>query len=123
MKLWADSVVAATEDENPTCDFEAHAFRIGDVAIVGLNVEAFFETGLEIRANSPWPDTFVLGYTDGTIMYLPRAQDYPKNGWQWPNTHALPDFLPQSYCQPALWRPDSESKAISAALKALNNLK
>lgn len=123
MKLWADSVVAATEDENPTCDFEAHAFRIGDVAIVGLNVEAFFETGLEIRANSPWPDTFVLGYTDGTIMYLPRAQDYPKNGWQWPNTHALPDFLPQSYCQPALWRPDSESKAISAALTALNNLK
>ena len=123
MKLWADSVVAATEQANPTCDFEAHAFRIGDVAIVGLNVEAFFETGLEIKANSPWPDTFVLGYTDGTIMYLPRAQDYPKSGWKWPNTHALPDFLPQSYCQPALWHPDSESKAVRAAITALNNLK
>ena len=123
MKLWADSVVAATEHANPTCDFEAHAFRIGDVAIVGLNVEAFFETGLEIKANSPWPDTFVLGYTDGTIMYLPRAQDYPKSGWKWPNTHALPDFLPQSYCQPALWHPDSESKAVRAAITALNNLK
>lgn len=123
MKLWADSVVAATLDKNPTRDFEAHAFRIGDIAIVGLNVEAFFETGEQIRANSPWPDTFVLGYTDGTIMYLPRAQDYPKNGWKWPNTHALPDFLPQSYCQPALWHPDSEQQAVSAALTALKRLK
>lgn len=123
MKLWADSVVAAALDKNPTRDFEAHAFRIGDIAIVGLNVEAFFETGEQIRANSPWPDTFVLGYTDGTIMYLPRAQDYPKDGWKWPNTHALPDFLPQSYCQPALWHPDSEQQAVSAALTALNRLK
>lgn len=123
MKLWADSVVAATLDKNPTRDFEAHAFRIGDIAIVGLNVEAFFETGEQIRANSPWPDTFVLGYTDGTIMYLPRSQDYPKDGWKWPNTHALPDFLPQSYCQPALWHPDSEQQAVSAALTALNRLK
>ena len=123
MKLWADSVVAATLEPEPTRDFEAHAFRIGDVAIVGLNVEAFFETGEEIRANSPWPDTFVLGYTNGTIMYLPRAQDYPKQGWKWPNTHALPDFLPQSYCQPALWHPDSEQKAVKAALTALASLK
>ena len=123
MKLWADSVVAGVAESDPTRDFEAHAFRIGEIAIVGLNVEAFFETGEEIRANSPWPDTFVLGYTDGTIMYLPRAQDYPIQGWKWPNTHALPDLLPQSYCQPAQWHPDSEQKAVKAALSALNKLK
>ena len=123
MKLWADSVVAGAAESNPTRNFEAHAFRIGDVAIVGLNVEAFFETGDEIRSKSPWPDTFVLGYTDGTIMYLPRAQDYPKQGWKWPNTHALPDLLPQSYCQPAQWHPDSEQKAVKAALSALDKLR
>jgi hypothetical protein len=123
MKLWADSVVAGASQDNPTRDFEAHAFRIGDVAIVGLNVEAFFETGEEIRAQSPWPDTFVIGYTNGTIMYLPRAQDHPRQGWKWPNTHALPDLLPQSYCQPALWHPDSEQKAVRAALNALNSLR
>ena len=123
MKLWADSVVAGVAEANPSRDFEAHAFRIGDLAIVGLNVEAFFETGEEIRASSPWPDTFVLGYTNGTIMYLPRAQDYPKNGWKWPNTHALPDLLPQSYCQPAQWHPDSEQKAVRAAISVLNKLK
>lgn len=123
MKLWADSVVEGASQKNPTRDFEAHAFRIGDIAIVGLNVEAFFETGEEIKARSPWPDTFVLGYTDGTIMYLPRAQDYPKQGWKWPNTHALPDFLPQSYCQPALWHPDSEQQAIRAAITALDRLR
>ena len=123
MKLWADSVVASSQEKNPTREFEAHAFRIGDIAIVGLNVEAFFETGEQIKAHSPWPDTFVLGYTNGTIMYLPRAEDYPKGGWKWPNSHALPDFLPQSYCQPAQWHPDSEQKAVKAALNALEKLK
>jgi len=111
------------KDPNPTRDFMAQALRIGDVALVGLGVEAFFETGEQIKANSPWPDTFVLGYTNGTIMYLPRKEDYPKDGWKWPNTHAFPDLLPQVYCLPALWHPDSEQEAVGAALTALQNVK
>ncbi|CAB4670708.1 unannotated protein [freshwater metagenome] len=101
----------------------AHALRIGDITLVGLGVEAFYQTGEEIRKRSPWKETFVLGYTNGTIMYLPRAEDFPKGGWKWPNTYALPDLLPQVYCQPALWHPDSEQEAVEAALRALNHLK
>lgn len=116
-------VLARAEEQNPTCDFLAQAMRIGETAFVGLGVEAFFETGEQIKSESPWPDTFVLGYTNGLIMYLPRKQDYPKNGWKWPNNHALPDLLPQNWNQPALWHPDSEQKAVAAAVRALNRIK
>ena len=120
---WTVRVLATLDKPNPTCDFMAHALRIGDITLVGLGVEAFYQTGEEIRKRSPWKETFVLGYTNGTIMYLPRAEDYPEGGWKWPNTYALPDLLPQVYCQPALWHPDSEQEAVEAALRALNHLK
>ena len=117
--VYVESVLLRSVENQPTCDFIAHALRIGDVALVGLGVEAFFETGLQIKENSPWRSTFVLGYSNGTIMYLPRKEDYPNQGWQWPNSHELPDLLPQVYCQPALWHPDSEQQAVAAALRAL----
>lgn len=120
---YVEGVLARSNEENPTCDFLAQAMRIGDTALVGLGVEAFFETGQQIRNESPWPDTFVLGYTNGLIMYLPRGKDYPKSGWCWPNNHALPDLLPQNWNQPALWHPDSEQRAVAAAVKALNRIK
>jgi len=120
--FWVTSTLERLKDPDPTCDFTAHAIRIGDIALVGLSVEAFFETGEEIRAKSPIPGTFVLGYTNGTIMYLPRKVDFPPGGWKWPNTHALPDLLAQVYCQPALWHPDSEEQAVAAALRALDKV-
>ena len=119
---WITATLKRISDPNPTDDFIAHALRIGDVALVGLGVEAFFETGEEIRAKSPIPETFVLGYSNGTIMYLPRKEDFPPGGWKYPNTHAFPDLLPQVYCQPALWHPDSEQEAVSAALRALERV-
>lgn len=120
---WTESVVTRTEEKDPTCDFMAQALRIGDIVLVGLGVEAFYQTGEQIKANSPWENTFVLGYTNGTIMYLPRKEDFPPGGWKWPNTYALPDLLPQVYCQPALWHPDSEQQAVAAALRALDRLR
>jgi len=120
---WTVSVLQRADEVDPTCDFMAHALRIGDIVLVGLGVEAFYETGEEIKSNSPWENTFVLGYTNGTIMYLPRKEDFPEGGWKWPNNHALPDLLPQVYCQPALWHPDSEQEAVKAALRALDQVK
>lgn len=116
---WLTATIARLSDPDPTCDFLAQALRIGDVALVGLGVEAFSETGEEIRRNSPMPNTFVLGFSNGTIMYLPRKEDYPVGGWTWPNTYALPDYLPQVYGLPALFHPDSEAQAVAAAGRVL----
>jgi hypothetical protein len=119
---WAQTLVKAIKDGNPTREFEVQAFRIGDIAIVGMNTETFFETGFEIQSKSPFEHTFVLGYTNGLIMYLPRAQDYPEGGWRIDGKYALPDLMPQGYCQPVIWNPDSESRAVDACVRALKSL-
>ena len=79
---WARSLVAAVEDGHPTLELRVQVLRVDDVALVGLNVETFFETGLEIRERSPFPETFVLGYSNGLVSYLPRAEDHPAGGWR-----------------------------------------
>jgi len=96
--------------------------RVNDTVIVGMNAEAFFETGLAIKAQSPLPDTFVLGYTNGTLGYLPRAQDYPPAGWKLHQNYAVPDLIFQVHPQPVALRPDSEQRAVEGAVQLIRQL-
>jgi hypothetical protein len=87
-----------------------------------MNAEVFFETGLAIKTQSPFRDTFVLGYTNGTIGYLPRAQDFPAGGWKLHESYAVPDMIFQVHPQPVALRPDSEQRAIDGAVKVIAQL-
>jgi len=58
---------------------EVQAFAIGTVAAFVANpFELFNGPGLEIRTRSPFTDgtTFVMGYTNDYLGYLPRTQDF-----------------------------------------------
>ena len=120
---WARLLVETTaHDGAPTCDLHLQAIRIGHIAIVGLNAELFFETGLEIRARSPFPNTFALGYTNGTVGYLPRAEDYPAGGWRLDESYAVPDLIFQVHPHPVALHPGSEQRAVAGALALLGRL-
>ena len=112
---WARKLVAAVEDGNPTHDLHIQAIRVNDIVIVAMNMEVFFETGLEIRDRSPLADTFVLGYTNGCFGYLPRGEDYPEGGWKVDASYALPDLLPQAWAMPVILREDSAQRAVEAS--------
>jgi hypothetical protein len=100
-----------------------HAIRVNDVVVAGMNVETFFESGLEIRARSPLPDTFVLGYTNGSTAYLPRAEDHPDGGWKLGERYALPDQIPQFYpSQVTALHPESEQRALEGTLGLIRQL-
>jgi len=119
---WATKLVAAVEDGQPTHDLQLQALRVNDILVSAMNMEVFFETGLEIRARSPLPDTFVLGYTNGCFGYLPRGEDYPEGGWQLEESYAVPDLIPQAWAMPVILHPDSARRAVEASLELISGL-
>ncbi len=119
---WARVLVEASERRDVTSDLFVQAIRVNDIVIVGMNAELFFETGLEIRSRSPFPDTLALGYTNGTIGYLPRAEDHPEGGWDIDEAYAVPDLIFQVHPHPVALHPSSERRAIAAAVDLVSHM-
>ncbi|MFH1909503.1 MAG: hypothetical protein ABIL11_19340 [Chloroflexota bacterium] len=119
---WARVLVDAIKQRHPTCDLYVQGLRVNDIVIVGINAEVFFETGLTTRAQSPFQNTFVLGYSNGTVGYLPRAQDYPPGGWKLEEPYAVPDLIFQVHPHPVALHPDSEQRAIDGTMDLINKL-
>jgi Neutral/alkaline non-lysosomal ceramidase. len=63
-----------------------HFVAFGDVALVGCNIEPFCEIGLEIKKRSPFPITFMSGYTNGRMAYMATAEEWPKGGYEVENS-------------------------------------
>jgi hypothetical protein len=116
---WARKLVEAVEHGHPTLELRVQVLRIDQVAVVAMNVETFFETGLEIRERSPFPDTLVLGYSNGLASYLPRAEDHPPGGWSIDTNYAVPDLIPQAWALPVILHRDSERRAVELSLSLL----
>jgi neutral ceramidase len=123
MEAWARRLVAAVRAGGAVFELGVQAIRIGEAVVAGMNVETFFETGLEIRERSPFADTFVLGYTNGSMAYLPRQEDQPEGGWNLHERYALPDWIPQFYPgQVTALHPESERRAREGTLALLHEL-
>jgi hypothetical protein len=121
---WADRLVEAVERKQPpTAEFEVQAMRINDVSFVGLSAEVFSQTTVELRRRSPFPHTMALGYTNGVLCYLPRAEDYPPGGWRVDDRYRIPDLVFQAYLLPTGLRPDSEQRVVNAAVGLLESLR
>jgi neutral ceramidase len=105
-----------------TFETPIQGIRVGDVAIVATSFEMFSETGLVIKTRSPFPHTEVVGYSNGVAGYLPRAEDYPAEGWSVEQRYAVPDLFPQSWLWPVILHPEAEQSVVDAALGVLNEL-
>ncbi len=63
-----------------------HFIAFGDVAIVGCNIEPFCEIGMAVKKSSPFPVTFMCGYTNGRMAYMPTAVEWDKGGYEVDNS-------------------------------------
>jgi Neutral/alkaline non-lysosomal ceramidase, N-terminal len=121
---WADGLVEAVRSGRPnTAECEIQAIRVNDIVFIGISAEVFSATTVAIRDRSPFPRTIVLGYSNGTLCYLPRAQDYPPRGWDLRTRYRIPDMVFQAYGLPTGLAPTSEGRVVAAVLGLLERIK
>ncbi len=64
--------------------------RIGDIGIGTSPCETFAEIGLEFKARSPLPHSFMVSLAHGYIGYLPTPRHFELGGYEtWPGTNYL----------------------------------
>jgi hypothetical protein len=65
-------------------------FRLGDLGIAAIPFEAFTETGLEIKAKSPFKNTFTIELANGGYGYLPTPEQHAVGGYEtWLGTNRV----------------------------------
>src|SRR5829696_3379174 len=63
-------------------DVEVQVFAIGGIAVVALPVELFTSFGRQIKAESPFPGTFLATMANGWAGYVPIAEAFARGGYE-----------------------------------------
>jgi hypothetical protein len=66
----------------PTVPVYLQAIRIGDLAIAAIPAETFAESGLDLKARSPFPATFTIELANGYHGYMPTARQHEWGGYE-----------------------------------------
>lgn len=61
---------------------EVQAIRIGDAVLVALPGEVFVQLGLAIKEASPFPFTFIAGYANDNLGYIPTEEAFAEGGYE-----------------------------------------
>ncbi|MEJ7767261.1 MAG: neutral/alkaline non-lysosomal ceramidase N-terminal domain-containing protein [Chitinophagaceae bacterium] len=78
-KEWPDQIVVILQ-----------AFRIGEFGIAAIPFETFTQTGLEIKARSPFKPTFTIELANGSYGYLPTPEQHVLGGYEtWLGTNRV----------------------------------
>ncbi len=65
-------------------------FRIGELGVAAIPFETFAETGLEIKAKSPYQPTFTIELANGCSGYLPTPEQHKLGGYEtWLGTNRV----------------------------------
>jgi len=76
---------------------EMQAIVMDDIAFLGLPGEVFVEIAMNIIAASPFRHTFVIGYANRSVGYLPTRQAFEEGGYEIETAHrwyGFPPFTP-----------------------------
>lgn len=88
-KVYAERILQLLEwpDE---IDIALQVFGIGDLAVVTTPFETFAETGMEIKAKSPFATTFTIELANGYYGYLPTPGQHEVGGYEtWMGTNKV----------------------------------
>ena len=89
-RVWALRALEVTGRKQPTISTRIQAICVGDVALVTVPCELFYELGLDIKQKSPFPRTVVIELANDSIGYVPRRADYDNGGYEVVNSRLAP---------------------------------
>ena len=82
------AIVQQTSPE--TIRIPLQTVRIGDLGIAAIPFETFSETGLEIKAHSPFKPSFTIELANGGYGYLPTPEQHELGGYEtWLGTNKV----------------------------------
>ncbi len=88
-KAYAQRTISAAEWPK-SLSVILQTFRLGDLGIAAIPFEVFTETGLEIKARSPFRDTFTIELANGGYGYLPTPAQHSVGGYEtWLGTNRV----------------------------------
>ena len=88
-KVYAERTLTA-QDWPDSVSVVLQAFRIGDLAVTAIPFETFTETGLAIKAASPFKATFTIELANGGYGYLPTPRQHELGGYEtWLGTNRV----------------------------------
>jgi hypothetical protein len=94
---------------------ELQAIRIGDVGLVSAAGEIFAQSGMRVKANSPFISTMFAGYTNGLVCYIPPPEEYARGGYEVEEVYL-------AYRLPAPPAPEAAGIVEGGALRLLRNM-
>mgnify|MGYP000881514775 CR=1 FL=1 len=87
---YAGRVIQLQEEWPDEINIILQAFRIGDLGIAALPFEVFTETGLELKARSPFRPSFTIELANGAYGYLPTPEQHQLGGYEtWLGTNIV----------------------------------
>lgn len=130
MLAWAQKVLAKPDSEIPVhrlektyaertiqmnkwpdkVDVIMQTFRIGDLGVAAIPFEVFTEIGLEIKAKSPFKQSFTIELANGSYGYLPSPEQHQLGGYEtWLGTNKV--------------EKEASRKIVTEILKLFNQVK
>ncbi len=87
---YAERTIAARDAKPDTIKAVTQAFRIGELGIAAIPFEVFTEIGLDIKARSPFANTFTIELANGSYGYLPTPAQHDVGGYEtWLGTNRV----------------------------------
>jgi len=89
-KVYAQRIEQLEAEWPDQIDILLQTFGIGELGISAIPFEVFVETGLEIKEESPFADTFTIELANGSYGYLPTPQQHELGGYEtWLSTNRV----------------------------------
>ena len=112
MLAWADATLARVWEGTVPDTIEAplQIIRVGDWALVGIPGELFSGMGRQIKDALPDIQTFIVGYANGDVGYIPDRAAYDVGGYEIAEAYRY-------YGYPAALAPEAGEMIVQASVR------